>query len=357
YAYHVKNGSTELLAHYNYTPQWDYFYVHEPSRVAFWVAMDHYKTGLEFPVYRAYYKLMRLSLDTQELEEVATAPFHTEACEQGNGILYLISYEPRSHWMVLTCKYAVMVGENVTSRRETWRANAQTGEIQMVVQGQDRYALFPDRPNEFDASLISGRSNGWMELNGWVMDGPPYLYEVWDVSSVPRMVLNLEFPSDTMSSSTPMNLDGWFTYSSLDPDTQRLVAHGINVHTLEEMTFPTVSYNQFQPNQIHARLPHLWAWSDAGTRITPYGDCVMPASSVEDIILWDRDRGIQRRVTDSSGRYGIPFLIPGEPLPRTLVYISFNSSGEDIRLHMRDLVAAGILDETGHLLPEPEGVK
>ena len=348
YAYHVKNRTTELLVHYNYSPQWDFFYVHEPSRFAYWIGMEHYKTGLAFPEYRYYYKLLRLSLDTHEMEVMITANFYTENCERNKGILYLISYEPRSRWMILQCKY----NDGTGVRLDSWRANAETGEIQYIVNGQDRFASFPDKPNEFDSTVLSGRTNGWVEMNGWIAQGPPHQYEVWDVSASPRLILSLEFPSNTMSSSTPMNLEGWFTYSVLDPDRQRLVAHGINVYTLEEMAFPAVPYNQFQPNQIRSDLPHLWSWVDAGTRITPFGDCVMPAGSVEDIILWDRDRDIQRRVTDSSKRYGVPFLIPGEPLPRTLVYMSFNSSGEDIRLHMRDLVAAGILDETGHLLPE-----
>ena len=69
-------------------------------------------------------------------------------------------------------------------------------------------------------------------------------------------------------------------------------------------------------------------------------------------MLWDQDRDIQRRVTAGDRLYSVPFLLPGEVPPRTLVYRSSDSHTENVRLHTRDLIAAGILDETGHLLPE-----
>ncbi|TFH60360.1 MAG: hypothetical protein E4G90_10035 [Gemmatimonadales bacterium] len=173
----------------------------------------------------------------------------------------------------------------------------------------------------------------------------------------PALLFQIEYPPNTMSSVNPMNKGGWFTYSVLDEARQLLVTLGINLWTMEELVFPLVDYNQFQARQVHPGLPHLWAWLDAGTRLNFNGFSVMPSMATMDIVLWDQERDLQRRVTAGDRLYVVPFLLPGETPHRTLVYVSSNSHFDDNRLHMRDLISAGILDETGHLLPEPEGVK
>ncbi len=349
YAFHVKTGEHRLLAHYVGKPQQEFIQVHEETRQAFWVATRFYRTGLDFPEFRKTYHLMRLSLDTHELTEVQTAPFYTPNCERYNGRIYLFSYEPRSGWMVLDCTYLAPLGKT----EDTWKANSITGEMQFIVNGQDRFAVFSDIPFELDSSFLTGNMASWVEYDGWRAMGPPYLVEVWDVSGAPLLVFQSEFTANSMSSANPINMDGWFSYSAYDENTQLIVAKGINVWSLEEIHFPPVRYNQYLPNQVHPDFPHLWVWLDAGTQVTFYTEVVMPSSSTMDIVLWDQERDIQRRVTSGDRIYSAPFLLPGEDPPRTLVYRSSDSHTENVRLHLRDLIAAGILDETGHLLPEP----
>ncbi|MBU1412525.1 hypothetical protein KKC22_13520 [Myxococcota bacterium] len=350
YAFHVKTGSHQLLAHYQYNPQPELLSVNEDAKQMFWVATKFYRTGMEFPEFRKTYHLMRLSLETHELTEVPTAPFYTPNCERYNGRMYLYSYEPRSGWMVLQCTYKDPVG----IRYDSWRANTKTGELQFIVNGQDRFAFFGDNPYKLGSSMITGRTTNWIEFMGSITKGPPIQLEIWETDvDVPRMVFSQEFPENTLCTGRPLNMDGWLTYSQIDENTQRIVSRAFNIWTMAEFDFPSVFYNQFQANQVSSQLPFLWVWIDAGTRVTFYGDVVMPSSSTMDIVLWDQERDIQRRVTAGDRLYSVPFLMPGEDPPRTLVYRSSDSHTENIRLHLRDLIAAGIMDETGHLLPAP----
>ena len=348
YAFHVKTGEHRLLAHYKYNPQPESLKVNEDAKQVFWVATKFYRTGLAFPEFRETYHLMRLSLETHELTEVQTPPFYTPNCERFNGRMYLYSYEPRSGWMVLQCTYLDTVG----IRYDSWRANTKTGDIQFIVNGQDRHAFFIDSPTGLALDMMSARTTGQIEIDGYLAKVPPFQFEVWDVGGTPTPVFSMEFPSNTMSICSPPAQNGWFVYSILNADTELIVSKGINLFTFEEMDFPAVQYNQFQPYQLLPQWQHLWAWIDAGTQVINSGYAVMPPGGIEDIVLWDQERDIQRRVTAGDRLYSVPFLLPGEDPPRTLVYRSSDSHTEDIRLHMRDLIAAGILDETGHLIPE-----
>jgi len=350
FAFHVKTFESKMIAHYHFTPQMEFLSVHEGGQAAFWIATEHYQTGLQMPEYRGIYHLMRLSLATHELTEVPTAgPFYTHNCERNNGIMHLYDYDPRTGWMVLCCQYV----DEMLQRVDTWRANTITGKIEFLVNGVDRFAFFGDIPFNLMPGVLTGMTAAWEDRNGWIAQGPPFQYEVMDTGNKPSLVFQIEYPSNTMSSVSPMNREGWFTYCLLDEPRQLLKMRGINLWTFEELEFPEVSYNQFQGRMVHPDLPHLWVWLDAGTKLNYMGNAVMPGLTKSDIVLWDQERDIQRRVTAGDRRYTTAFLLPGEDPPRTLVYRSSDSHTENVRLHLRDLIAAGILDETGHLLPEP----
>ncbi len=348
HAYHVKTGERQLVAQYRGSPQVEFLALHEETRSAYWIMNRFYRTGLANPEFRETYHLMRLSLETHEMEEVPTGPFYTYNCEQNNGMMHLYDYDPRTGWMVLCCQYV----DEMLQRVDTWRANTITGKIEFLVNGVDRHLFLTDSPNLIQPNVLTGRSAAWEQRNGWIAKAPPFLYEVWETGPVPSLVFQIEYPSYMMSAVGPMNRDGWFTYSLLDEPRQLLVTKGVNLWTMEELELPEVSYNQFQGRMVHPELPHLWVWLDAGTSLNFYSYSVMPSMSVSDIVLWDQERDIQRRVTAGDRRYTTAFLLPGEDPPRTLVYRSSDSHTENVRLHLRDLIAAGILDETGHLLPE-----
>ncbi len=350
FAFHVKTFETKWIAHYHLAPQMEFFSVHEGAQAAFWIAEESYPTGLQTPEYRSKYHLMRLSLTNHELSEIpTTSPFYTNNCERNRGMMHLYNYSPRTGWMVLCCIYI----DEMLQRVDTWKANVYTGEREFIVNGEDRFAFFGDIPYPMEPETLTGMTTAWEQREGWIAQVPPFQYEVWDVGREPALLFQIEYPPNTMSSVNSMNKGGWFSYSVLDEARQLLVTLGINLWTMEELAFPLVDYNQFQARQVHPRLPHLWVWRDAGTRLKFMGNVVMPSMATSDIVLWDQERDLQRRVTAGDRLYSLPFLLPGETPPRTLVYRSSDSHTENIRLHMRDLIAAGILDETGHLLPEP----
>jgi len=354
YSYHVKTGERQLVAQYRGSPQREFLSLHEETHSIFWVVNRFYRTGLANPEFRSTYHLMRLSLTTHELSEEPTVrPFYTRNCERNNGLMHLYDYNPRTGWMVLACIYI----DEMLQRVDTWKANVYTGELEFIVNGEDRFAFFGDIPYTMETETLTGMTTAWEQREGWIAQVPPFQYEVWDVGREPTLLFQIEYPPNTMSSANPLNKGGWFTYSVLDEARQLLVTLGINLWTMEELAFPLVDYNQFQARQVHPRIPHLWFWRDAGTRLKFMGNVVMPSMATSDIVLWDQELDLQRLVTSGDRLYSVPFLLPGEDPPRTLVYRSSGSHTEGIRLHMRDLIAAGILDETGHLLPEPEGVK
>jgi len=350
FEYHVETRDATLVATYHLTPQMEFMIADETSRSLYWVGVDATLSGRDYPEYTLTYHLMRYSMDDRTLEVVPTPRFVTDACETWSGHLRLLGYDSTNGNMVLECQYTEYPW---WGRRESYRFVAATEEIQYIVNGVERYgAIF--NPDGLTPGYFVARTGAWTLYGSSYDPGPPLKYEVWDTNGEsPELVFEHEMAPRTMGFPSPLNLDGWFTYTTLSADETRVVARGVNIHSHEEMVLPEVCYNQYFMGHISSRLPNLWTWNDAGEGVTYLYPYIMP-SGPRNIELWDSERNIIRRVTNRPAIIAGVGMLPGEPIPRTLVYITSNSHGENTRIFMKDLIAAGILDETGHLLPEPQ---
>jgi hypothetical protein len=313
--------------------------------------MDATLSGRDYPEYTLTYHLMRYSMDDRTLEVVPTPRFVTDACETWSGHLWLVDYDSTNGNMVLQCNYVEYPWQK---RRESYRFVAATEEIQYIVNGVERYGLLFNQDNVVPGVFVA-ETGAWTLYGSSYDPGPPLKYEVWDTNGeAPQLVFEQEMAPRTMGFPNPLNLDGWFTYTTLSADETRVEAYGINIFSSEELVLPEVCYNRSALKQISPRLPHLWIWSDGGQGVQYLYPYVQNAGN-RNLVLWDAERDIVRRVTHSAADHHSPEgMLPGEPIPRTLVYITSDSHGENIRIFMKDLIAAGILDETGHLLPEPQ---
>ncbi|MBU1413454.1 hypothetical protein KKC22_18235, partial [Myxococcota bacterium] len=252
--------------------------------------------------------------------------------------------------MVLQCQYVEYPWQK---RTESYRFVAASEEIQYIVDGAERFG-FLFYQNELAPGFFVALTGAWTLYGDSYSEGPPLKYEVWDTNGeAPVLVYEQEMAVNTMGFPSPLNLDGWFTYATLSADETREEARGVNIYSQEEMVLPEVCYNRSALRQISPRLPHIWLWSDGGQGVDYYYPRVQSRGN-RNLELWDSERNIVRRVTHSVADHNSPTgMLPGEPIPRTLVYMTFDSHGENQRIFTKDLIAASILDETGHLLPAP----
>ncbi|PKN24849.1 MAG: hypothetical protein CVU65_10530 [Deltaproteobacteria bacterium HGW-Deltaproteobacteria-22] len=350
FEYDVETQDATLVATHHFTPQREFMIVDEASRSLYWVGVDAVLSGQDFPEYTLTYFMMRYSMDDRTLEVVPTPRFVTDACETWSGHLRLLGYDSATGNLVLQCEYVEYPWQK---RTESYRFVAASGEVQYIVNGAERYgAIF--NPDGLAPGFFVAQTGAWTNYGGDdFSEGPPLKYEVWDNhGEAPTLVYEQEMAPRTMGFPSPLNLDGWFTYTTLSADETRVVARGVNIHSHEEMILPEVCYNQYFMRNVSSSLPNLWTWNDAGEGVTYLYPYIMP-SGPRNIELWDSERNIVRRVTNSPAIITALGMLPGEPIPRTLVYYTSDSHGENQRIFMKDLIAAGMLDETGHLLPAP----
>ncbi len=99
-------------------------------------------------------------------------------------------------------------------------------------------------------------------------------------------------------------------------------------------------------------FPHLATWVEGYDPVATGN--MLQASQLGHVFLWDLQTNIYRQVTclNSVGAYraGIT-MIPGDPTGRFGLIGSY--IGDTKVIHVKNLHAAGIMSEDGHLLPPP----
>ncbi|MBU1243958.1 hypothetical protein KJ612_12210, partial [Myxococcota bacterium] len=152
------------------------------------------------------------------------------------------------------------------------------------------------------------------------------------------------------SATMQASADDLVYQSILSSDT--IIQTAYNLAGQERETLP--AFPVFPQSLMSAgRLfPRLLTWVE-GYEPSTSGSWIQ-AGIVGHVFLTDRDTMVHRQVTclEGFGRYGGVLFMPGDPTGRWAIIVS--SSGSTLLIHLKDLHAAGIMSEDGHLLPTPE---
>jgi hypothetical protein len=139
---------------------------------------------------------------------------------------------------------------------------------------------------------------------------------------------------------TPSNLilnvhlaEGWVVWSE-----DRTGNWAVYAQDLTTMTEETIASGPSDKTIISSG-ESLVAWFDFGR-----GGCDFPCTSY-DIVLGDLQTGAHRRLTAEPATWGIH-----SPTCRWALYTESGPSSA-VRVYARDLVAAGVLDQSCHLIP------
>ncbi len=147
------------------------------------------------------------------------------------------------------------------------------------------------------------------------------------------------------------------TLQMIDLERNRLLLHcdfplDSNLAGQERETLP--AFPVFPQGLMSAgRLfPQLLTWVEGYEPSTSAG--WIQAGILGHTFLTDRDTMVHRQVTclEGYGMYGVVFIMPGDLTGRWAILAS--KLGESLMIHLKDLHAAGIMSEDGHLLPPPE---
>ncbi len=298
------------------------------------------------------YWLNRLNLADLVVEEIPVdVPFRTPACSQTpNGRVSLLQFSPETGWLTLMCMY----WESETqphSYQDYYRLHMETGAIQMMVDGKTAILQSSLFVSDVGAGLVALQGSA---LSATANAVEPYFFSVWDVSGeTPVETWRLEVPWMQVAGGIYASLDGSFLYAEEGAD-GFLKGVRLDRNTMEDLGMPAVNHHQFRPGRIHETLSPVVSWTRAKGPVykIPYLGCVnIPIYSVA-LYFWDPIRGIVRKITGEQRSYHDPYLMHGQTEPRFLVYYSMINF-DTYCLAYKDVIAAGILDETGHLLPEP----
>ena len=299
------------------------------------------------------YYLNRLNLVDLNVEELPVeVPFRTPACSQNpNGRVAMLQYSPETGWLTLMCDYSLSIYQPHPFQ-DYYRLHVETGEIQMMIDGTSARGIFSYLASDVGPETIALQGP---TLSAAADAVEPFFFSVWDVSGeTPGELWRLEVPWVQVAMDLHASRDGTVYYSEEGGD-GFLSGMRLDRNTMQDLGMPAVNHHQYRPVRIHETLSPVISWTRAeGTlRKSEFFGAVTPPVFSVALYFWDPTNGIIRKITGENRMYFDPYLMHGQPAPRFLVY-SVKVGGESYCLAYKDVIAAGILDETGHLLPEPQ---
>jgi len=298
------------------------------------------------------YWLNRLNLADLSVEELPVdVPFRTPACSQNpNATVALLQFSPETGWLTLMCRYTLSTTQPHPFQ-DYYRLHVETGELQMMVEGTTARMQ--------SSVFVSDVGPGLVALQGSALSVSanavePYFFSVWEVSGdAPVETWRLEVPWMQVASGFYAAQDGAVYYAEAGAG-GFLDGVRLDRTTMQDLGMPAVNHHQYRPAPIHETLSPVVSWTRAEGTLEkiPYFGAVTPPIYAVALYFWDPTNGIVRKVTGQQKDYGDPYLMHGQAEPRFVVYSSM-VRWDSYCLAYKDLIAAGILDETGHLLPEP----
>ncbi|MBU1068997.1 hypothetical protein KJ975_05435 [Myxococcota bacterium] len=323
---------------------------HEPSQSVYFLG-DESEEIPDWPFYRTIVFLYKLIPASQSMEEIQLEhDLYSPGCAAyGKSKTTLHRIDPISGWLLLSCQY-ILESNSSWIIKDVYRKNIFSGEVQPLVEG------FRETPIVYSFLADVSLQHFTLNINGVDERGqnePPYVFSSWDVSGeVAEETFRLEVPYQQMAFGLYGSEESLLYYSELG-SSGRLEGRIMDQVTGLVTPFPAFSRHVYLPARLHESQSPVVSWMRAEGDINYWSDgSLTPANYSVGIYLWDPDNGRIRKVTGEPYAYGFPMLMHDQPEPRYMVYL-MRISQNDLCIAYKDMIAAGILDETGHLLPEP----
>ena len=299
------------------------------------------------PSDRAPPRILRWDLVTETLEDLTPQlpQLRTEDCEANQANLFLQMLDLERNRLLLFCDYAV----SPRVLGSLYFLDLSTGAIEYLGRYEERFYMKGNPVwEQFNRSYFNTYCSEWTDWTYegdwdgcyWRLDGPtPQL--VYHSSDGDRVN-----GATSMASSENRVYQTWMTDSGI-------AVTGTDLETLQVEYLPQLPVFPQSLSPTGRNFPRILSWAE-GYFPNGGGSNWLQATEIGHVFLWDIDANVYRQVTckTGNGRYaGIQF-IPGEPTGR---YGLINSVIGDTKIiHLKDLRAAGIMSEDGHLLPPPE---
>jgi len=311
-----------------------------------WLSVQE-RWNYENPADRAPPRILRWNLVTEILDDLTPQmpPLRSDECEANYGNLFIQMLDLERNRILFYCEFTV--GTKIQG--DLYFLNVASGEKIYLGRHEDQYyrGMTPF-PEPFHSSYYYAYCSPWIgntytgNWDGcyWKVDEllPPLIFESSD--------------GDRLNSST----------AQADSDGRVLQVWQINddyvstassLATGEVMILPALPVYPQSLAPTGKFFPQLATWVEGYDPIA-MGN-MLQASRLGHVFIWDLQANVYRQVTclNDVGAYrGGITMMPGDPTGRYGLIVSV--IGDTKIIHVKDLRAAGIMSEDGHLLPAPE---
>jgi hypothetical protein len=345
YKHNVETGESTLISNLPMKPS--IISIISTSNGFYWFGSEVTELQEE-PFFSFISHFYHLDTDNDIVEEIEiTYPLESEHCIFRSGQVGLLDYDYETGWMLIRCQYFRKETQSPTNK-DFYRLDINTGEYQNLVNGDDElfYGNFGGYTNQNPNYMISWGSE-WGE--NWNSNYHLKL-GIWEFSdSTVVRVVDKTWASREVGIGSNVSSDAWYYYTALD-DSSTLQVYGTNILTNEQVEVPESLSHKFGPAPMGSVVPHLVSYVTGSDEINN-GEGTLQPKYIDQIQIWDKTSGLIRQATVFQDHYGQIAFIPGAPQTRYLIYNAVITSWSSC-IFYKDLIAAGILDATGHLIPE-----
>jgi hypothetical protein len=292
-----------------------------------------------------FYHLDTVNDVVEEIE--ITYPLESPHCAERSGKVALLDYNYESGWMIIRCRYTIEQNQ-YSPNYDFYRLNINTGEYQHLVNGEDEifkgnYGAYENQNTNYLISWGEEWGENWSSSNRIKLG-------IWELSdSTVIRVVDRIWESREVGIGSNVSSDAWYYFTALD-DSSTLQVYGTNILTNEKVEIPESLKHKFGPAPMGKTVPHLVSYATGSDEVDSGAGTLQP-KYIDQIQIWDKTSGLIRQATIYSDHYvGIAF-IPEASQTRYLIY-NVAVSPWMTCIFYKDLIAAGILDATGHLIPE-----
>ncbi|MBU1412444.1 hypothetical protein KKC22_13105 [Myxococcota bacterium] len=287
-------------------------------------------------------RIFRWDLATETLEDLTPQlpNLRSPACETNLANLTLQMIDLERNRLLLHCDFAL----DGKVRGELYFYDLTTSEKVFLGRHTERYyhsGLMTFEANSTNYFQVPCKEWSDVRLKTcfWRIDGPSpnLVYQSWDGIHPASAVV--------VASAEDLVYQSWL-------ENDQIVQFAYNLQSGERDYLPEFPVFPQGLTSAGKLFPRLLTWVEGYDPST--SGYWIQASQLGHLFLTDRDTMVHRQVTclDGFGRYGLVFFFPGNPTGRWAIISS--SSGSTLLISLKDLHAAGIMSEDGHLLPPPE---